>query len=48
MGKPTGFIDYTRELPADRQPLERVRDWEEFHMHMEVDKLRTQGSRCMD
>ena len=48
MGKPTGFIDYFRELPVDRQPLERVRDWGEFHLHMQEDKLRTQGSRCMD
>ncbi len=48
MGKPTGFIDFSRELPADRQPLERIRDWSEFHLHMEEDKLRTQGARCMD
>jgi glutamate synthase (NADPH/NADH) small chain len=48
MGKPTGFIDYSREIPADRQPLERVRDWEEFHLHLPEDHLRTQGARCMD
>lgn len=48
MGKPTGFIDYLRELPADRAPLERVKDWGEFHLHMPEEKLRTQGSRCMD
>jgi glutamate synthase (NADPH/NADH) small chain len=48
MGKPTGFIDYAREIPADRQPLERVRDWAEFHLHMEESHLRTQGARCMD
>ncbi len=48
MGKPTGFIEYLRELPADRAPLERVRDWGEFHFHMPEDKLRTQGARCMD
>ena len=48
MGKPTGFIDYSREIPADRQPLERIRDWEEFHIHMEEESLRTQGARCMD
>jgi glutamate synthase (NADPH/NADH) small chain len=48
MGKPTGFIEYLRELPADRDPLERIRDWNEFHMHMPEDKLRTQGARCMD
>ncbi len=48
MGKPTGFIEYLRELPADRTPLERARDWDEFHFHMPEDKLRTQGARCMD
>ena len=48
MGKPTGFIEYLRELPVDRPPLERVRDWQEFHHHMEPRKLRQQGARCMD
>ena len=48
MGKPTGFIEYLRELPVDRAPLERVRDWKEFHHHMEEKKLRNQGARCMD
>jgi glutamate synthase (NADPH/NADH) small chain len=48
MGKPTGFIEYLRELPVDRPPLERVRDWKEFHHHMEEKKLRNQGARCMD
>jgi glutamate synthase (NADPH/NADH) small chain len=48
MGKPTGFIDYLRELPVDRTPVERVKDWKEFHHHMEEKKLRTQGARCMD
>ena len=48
MGKPTGFIEYLRELPVDRPALERVRDWKEFHHHMEEKKLRTQGARCMD
>jgi glutamate synthase (NADPH/NADH) small chain len=48
MGKPTGFIEYLRELPVDRPPFERVRDWKEFHHHMEPKKLRQQGARCMD
>jgi len=48
MGKPTGFIEYLREIPVDRPPLERLRDWNEFHHHMEEKKLRTQGARCMD
>jgi glutamate synthase (NADPH/NADH) small chain len=48
MGKPTGFIEYLRELPLDRSALERIRDWKEFHHHMEEKKLREQGARCMD
>ena len=48
MGKPTGFIDYLREIPADRSPVERVQDWNEFHLHMPEEKLRIQGARCMD
>jgi glutamate synthase (NADPH/NADH) small chain len=48
MGKPTGFLEYLRELPADRAPAERVGDWKEFHHHMEEDKLRKQGARCMN
>jgi glutamate synthase (NADPH/NADH) small chain len=48
MGKPTGFIEYLRELPVDRSPAERVRDWNEFHHHMDEKRLRQQGARCMD
>jgi len=48
MGKPTGFIEYLRELPVDRTPTERVQDWNEFHHHMEEKHLRQQGARCMD
>ena len=48
MGKPTGFIEYLRELPVDRTPLERIQDWREFHLHMEDKRLRQQGARCMD
>ena len=48
MGKPTGFIEYLRELPVDRTPVERVRDWKEFHHHMDEKRLRHQAARCMD
>jgi glutamate synthase (NADPH) small chain len=48
MGKPTGFIEYLRELPADRAPLARAGDWKEFHEHLEEKNLRQQGARCMD
>jgi glutamate synthase (NADPH/NADH) small chain len=48
MGKPTGFVDYLRELPLDRTPIERVREWTEFHHHMDDKRLRNQAARCMD
>lgn len=48
MGKPTGFMEYQRELPASRLPLERIRDWNEFHLHFADEKLKNQSARCMD
>jgi glutamate synthase (NADPH/NADH) small chain len=48
MGKPTGFIEYLRETPLDRSPSERVRDWKEFHHHLDEKTLRNQAARCMD
>ncbi|MEY4272399.1 MAG: hypothetical protein RL250_1265, partial [Verrucomicrobiota bacterium] len=48
MGKPTGFFEFQRELPADREPLVRIGDWKEIHHHHSDEKLRTQGARCMD
>ena len=48
MGKPTGFLEYPRELPLARPPAERVHDWQEFHEHADVAMLQKQGARCMD
>jgi glutamate synthase (NADPH/NADH) small chain len=48
MGKPTGFLEFQRELPADRSPAERVADWKEIHLHQSEDDLKKQGARCMD
>jgi glutamate synthase (NADPH/NADH) small chain len=48
MGKTTGFMEFKREVPSDRPPLERIKDWDEFHLHMPDADLRTQGARCMD
>src|SRR5579884_4044639 len=48
MGKPTGFKEYTREMPT-RRPVElRVLDWDEIYLEFPQDKLRAQGARCMD
>lgn len=48
MGKPTGFMEIKRELPPNRPPKERIKDWDEFHLHLADEKLRAQGARCMD
>ncbi len=48
MGKPTGFLEYLRELPQDRSSTQRVSDWNEFHLRMPEENLRKQGARCMD
>jgi len=48
MGKVTGFLEYKREIPADRKPEERVKDWKEFHLAMDEDHLKNQGARCMN
>jgi glutamate synthase (NADPH/NADH) small chain len=48
MGKPTGFLEFERVAPAERPPLERIRDFEEFHLHLSDRTLQQQGARCMD
>ena len=48
MGKTTGFLEFSRELPPRRPPSERTRDWLEIYGQHPEDKLRSQASRCMD
>jgi glutamate synthase (NADPH/NADH) small chain len=48
VGKIGGFLEYFRELPADRGTNERIADWREFHLHYSDEKLRQQGARCME
>ena len=48
MGKPTGFMEYSRMENAVRPPLERVKDWEEFHLPISDEQRRLQGARCMN
>jgi len=48
VGKTTGFLEYTRELPTRRPVSERVNDWFEIYLDFPEDKTRTQGARCMD
>ena len=51
MGKPTGFVEWSRLVPKKRPVAERVRDWREVEGPigpLEVDVLRAQAGRCMD
>ncbi len=48
MSKPTGFMEYQRELPTDLHPRDRILHWQEFHRPFPDEKLQEQGARCMD
>jgi glutamate synthase (NADPH) small chain len=48
MGKPTGFMEYAREIPTRRSVSERVNDWHEVYNDFSEEKVQTQGARCMD
>jgi len=48
MGKPTGFMEYTRELPQKRPVNERVKDFREIYRPFPPERLQRQAARCMD
>ena len=48
MGKPTGFLEFTRELPTKRSVEERLTDYNEFVNRYPDEKLNQQSARCMD
>jgi glutamate synthase (NADPH/NADH) small chain len=48
MGKPTGFIEFKRELPTRRPVGTRLEDWQEVYNPFFVHRLQQQGARCMD
>ena len=48
MAKPTGFLEFTRELPQKRSPEERLNDYNEFVQRYSEEKLNEQSARCMD
>lgn len=48
MGKPTGFMEYKRLLPQDISPMERIKNWDEFHTHFSDEEQQLQGARCME
>ncbi len=49
MGKPTGFLEFGRELPAKIAPKDRIKNNKEFILNKEFgEKIITQAARCMD
>ena len=46
MGKPTGFMDYKRETSVSEAPLERIRNFNEFHTPLSKEEQQIQGARC--
>ena len=48
MGKPTGFLEYKRELPSKRPVQERRKDYKEFVNLYEPEQLNKQAARCMN
>ena len=48
MGKPTGFLEYQRLSEASLPPAERVKNYQEFVLHLDDNEAKLQGARCMD
>ena len=48
MGKPTGFMEFNRQEASSVPPLERIKNFEEFHPPMDLSRRREQAARCMN
>ena len=48
MGKPTGFLEFTRQENRWKEPLERIRDFEEFKLPLNLRSRTEQAARCMN
>lgn len=48
MGKPTGFLEYERKGNTEIKPLERIQNYNEFHIPMPEPERQKQAARCMD
>lgn len=48
MGKPTGFMETARKESPVRPPLERIKDFNEFHTLTSDKERQAQGARCMN
>ena len=48
MAKPTGFLDYERTENKSAEPLERIKNYREFHTPLPREERQEQAARCMD
>ncbi|MBS1487812.1 MAG: glutamate synthase subunit beta [Bacteroidetes bacterium] len=48
MGKPTGFLEFNRELPKKREIKERIKDYHEVDGAIDEAIAGKQAARCMD
>lgn len=48
MGKSTGFMEFDRKTNPAIDPLERIKNFNEFHPPMDAQARQTQASRCMN
>ncbi|MCF0130907.1 MAG: glutamate synthase subunit beta [Pseudobutyrivibrio sp.] len=48
MGKATGFMDYGRCEAKAVEPLERIKNFNEFHTPLSKEEQQIQGARCME
>ncbi|MGX8706804.1 MAG: FAD-dependent oxidoreductase, partial [bacterium] len=48
MGKPTGFMEVTREENPYRDESARLLDFDDLHVHQPIEARRAQASRCMN
>jgi glutamate synthase (NADPH) small chain len=48
MGKPTGFLEFTRTLPGKLPVAERLQHYQEFVENYSPEELNKQAARCMD
>lgn len=48
MGKATGFMEIKRQNASERNPLDRIKDWDEYAGSFSDELAKEQGARCMD
>jgi glutamate synthase (NADPH/NADH) small chain len=48
MGKPTGFMEFGRELPGKRDPKTRIKDYKELYLDFSATQIKNQAARCMN